>query len=77
MEPDEIAELIEAGIEDARATVTRPRGPEDDDHLAATVVSPAFDDEPLVEQHRMVYDALEEEMEGPIHALSLTTKTPE
>ena len=30
-----------------------------------------------IEQHRLVYEALEDEMQGPIHALSLETQTPD
>jgi len=77
MDTDEVERLIEAGLPDARAAVSRPRGPEDDDHLAAIVVSPAFDGESLVDQHRMVYDALGEHMTTDIHALELRTYTPE
>lgn len=77
MDEHDIAELIEAGIPEASATVTRPRGPDDDDHFAATVVSPAFEGETVVAQHEMVYDALGEHMTTDIHAIELTTRTPE
>jgi stress-induced morphogen len=77
MELDEIEALIEAGVPDAEATVTRPRGPDDDDHLAAEVVSPAFEGRSLVDQHQLVYDALGEHMTTDIHALELRTRTPE
>jgi stress-induced morphogen len=77
MEPDEVEQLIEDGVEDADATVSRPRNPDDDSHLAAVVVSPAFDDVSLVQQHEMVYDALGEHMTTDIHALELKTYTPE
>jgi stress-induced morphogen len=77
MDERDIAELIEAGIPDASATVTRPRGPDDDDHFAATVVSPAFEGETVVAQHEMVYDALGEHMTTDIHAIELTTRTPD
>jgi len=77
MEPEEVERLIEAGIEDARAEVTRPRGPEDDDHLAAVVVSPAFEGKRLVDQHQLVYDALDDHMTTDIHALELQTYAPE
>lgn len=73
----DIEERIEREIPGAEATVTQPRGPEDDDHLAATVVSPVFEGESLVDQHQMVYDALDEYMTTEIHALELTTHTPE
>ncbi len=77
MNPDDVERLIEAGLEDADATVSRARGKHDDDHLAATVVSPAFEGLPLVQQHQLVYDALDEHMTTDIHALELSTYTPE
>jgi stress-induced morphogen len=77
MDLDEIERLIESNVPDAVATVTQPRGPEDDDHLAATVVSPAFAGQSLVEQHELVYDALGDRMTDDIHAIELETYTPE
>ena len=77
MDLAEVEHAIEASIPDAEATVTRARGAEGDDHLAATVVSPAFDEETLVSQHEMVYDALGDRMTTDIHALEVTTRTPE
>ncbi|PSP82988.1 BolA family transcriptional regulator [Halobacteriales archaeon QS_1_68_17] len=76
MDTAEVETLIESGIEDATATVPRARGEHDDDHLAAVVVSPAFEGKTLVAQHDMVYDALDEHMTTDIHALELTTYTP-
>ena len=73
----DIEERIEREIPDAEATVTQARGPHDDDHLAATVVSPAFEGESLVAQHQLVYDALGEYMTTEIHALEVKTYTPE
>jgi stress-induced morphogen len=77
MNPTEVAELIEANVPDADTEVTRARGPGDDDHLAATVVSPAFEGKTLVEQHDVVYDALGDRMTTDIHAIELTTYTPD
>ncbi len=77
MQPDEVAALIEAGIEDAEATVEPSRAEHDEDHLRATVVSPAFEGRSLVEQHQLVYEALGEHMTRDIHALELKTYTPE
>jgi stress-induced morphogen len=76
MDHEEVARLIEAGVPEADVEVTRPRGVDDDDHLAAVVVSPAFEGLSLLEQHEMVYDALGEHMTTDIHALELTTRTP-
>ncbi|MFC7080353.1 BolA family protein [Halorussus caseinilyticus] len=77
MNADDVADLIERNLEDADATVTHPRGPDDEDHLAATVVSPAFEGESLVDQHQMVYDALGDHMTEDIHALELKTYAPD
>ncbi|MCT9097249.1 BolA family protein [Haloarchaeobius sp. HME9146] len=77
MTPEEVADMIEANLDDAQATVERARGEHDDDHLRATVVSPAFEGKPLVQQHQLVYDALGEHMTTDIHALELKTYTPE
>ncbi|WP_435194860.1 BolA family protein [Natronomonas sp. EA1] len=77
MTPEDVAALIEESIPDCDATVERARGEHDDDHLRATVVSPAFEGKSLVEQHRMVYDALGDHMTRSVHALELTTRVPE
>jgi stress-induced morphogen len=80
MDLSEIERLIEAGIDDAEATVSRPRSPDEnheDAHFAAVVVSPAFADKSLVQQHQMVYDALGEHMTTDIHAMEIKTYTPE
>ena len=73
----DIEARIESEIPDAEATVTQPRGPQDEDHLATTVVSPAFEGKSLVAQHQLVYDALDEYMTTEIHALEVKTYTPE
>jgi BolA family transcriptional regulator, general stress-responsive regulator len=45
-------------------------------HFRVTVVSSAFDGVSRVQRQRMVYQLLENELQGPVHALSLTTNTP-
>lgn len=77
MTPEEVEARIEAELEACEATVEPARGEHDDDHLQATVVSPAFEGESLVDQHQLVYDALDGAMTTDIHALELTTRTPE
>ncbi|MBZ6496706.1 BolA family protein [Natrinema longum] len=77
MEPAAVEDLIESNLEDADATVTYARDEHDEDHLAATVVSPVFDGLALVQQHQEVYDALGDHMTTDIHALELSTYTPE
>ena len=46
-------------------------------HYRVRVVSPLFEGKNRVERHRMVYAALAEEMQHTIHALALTTLTPQ
>jgi stress-induced morphogen len=47
------------------------------DHFQVTVVSPRFAGLSLVEQHRLVYDALAAPLaHGTIHELRITTKGP-
>jgi len=76
MDTTEVAERIEAAIPDSQATVTRARGSDDDDHLAAAVVTPVFEGESLVDRHQRVHDALENHLTRDIHALELRTYTP-
>ena len=45
----------------------------DDNHYAATIKSKIFEGKTKVQQHKLVYDALEGRMGGILHALSLTT----
>ena len=80
MELEAIEGKIEEAIADAEARVSRPRSHdenEEDDHFAALVVSPAFEGLSLVEQHQLVYDALDDWMTEEIHALEIKTYTPE
>lgn len=76
IDPEHVERLIETAIDGATARVRRARGDHDDEHLAAVVVAPAFEGLPLVKQHQLVYDALEEHMTTDIHALELRTRTP-
>lgn len=80
IDPDAIADLIEAEIPDAVARVTNPRIHDDEDedaHFAAWVVSPVFEGESLVDQHQRVYDAVGDHMTRSVHALEIKTYTPE
>jgi BolA protein len=45
-------------------------------HYAVLIVSDAFEGQTLIEQHRMVNDALRDLIGGEIHALSLKTIPP-
>ena len=46
-------------------------------HWRLTIVSPAFAGRPTVARHRLVYQALGELMQHPIHALAISARAPE
>ena len=75
MAASEIEQLIKDGIPDAHVTIEDLRG--DGDHYAAYVVSSAFAGKSRVQQHQMVYKALQGRMGGEVHALALQTSLPE
>jgi BolA family transcriptional regulator, general stress-responsive regulator len=45
-------------------------------HWRLTVVSSQFSGKPTVARHRLVYQALGDLMQNPIHALSITARAP-
>ena len=45
-------------------------------HWRLVIVSPAFSGKNTVARHRMVYDALRELMNRPIHALEIEARAP-
>ncbi|MCG6967081.1 MAG: BolA/IbaG family iron-sulfur metabolism protein [Chromatiaceae bacterium] len=46
-------------------------------HFRVVLVSEQFEGRPLVQRHRAVNGALQQELQGQIHALALHTMTPE
>ena len=74
MDAIEIEDLIKGAIPDARVTIEDLRG--DGDHYAALVVSAAFKGKTRVQQHQMVYNALQDKMGTTLHALALQTSVP-
>jgi BolA protein len=46
-------------------------------HFKVSVVSDSFAGQSRVQRHRMVNDVLAEELAGPVHALSVSARTPE
>lgn len=46
-------------------------------HWRLTIVSRAFAGKPTVARHRMIYQALGELMQDPIHALAITARAPD
>jgi len=66
-------EIIDESHKHAGHAGARPEG---QSHFNVRVVSAAFEGKSRVERQRLVYQALAEEMKGPIHALALQTRTP-
>lgn len=75
MSAAEIQDMIKEALPDADVTIEDLRG--DGDHYAALVVSAQFEGKSRVQQHQMVYNALQGKMGGQLHALALQTAVPE
>ncbi len=75
MDPGDIERLIKESLPDAVVSIQDLAG--DGDHYAAHVVSGAFKGKTRVQQHQMVYQALQGRMGGELHALALQTAVPE
>ena len=74
MTTHEIEKMIKAGLPDATVEVLDPMN--DQTHFEATVLSPSFQGKTRVQQHKMVYAALGDSFDGPLHALALKTGVP-
>ena len=72
---DKVRTLLQDALPGARVEVEDLTGTSD--HFKAVIVAAQFAGKSRVERHQLVYAALHEEMKGPIHALSLVTKTPQ
>jgi BolA protein len=67
-------ELTDESAQHAGHAGARPGG---GTHWRLAIVSPRFAGQPTVARHRMVYQALGEMMQDPIHALAITASAPE
>ncbi|MEL6401001.1 MAG: BolA family transcriptional regulator [Cyanobacteria bacterium P01_A01_bin.70] len=73
---DQIVSMIQAEMSDAEVRVNDLTG--GGDHFEVTVVSTEFAGRSLVQQHQLVYKAVQTAMSSEaIHALALKTYTPE
>ena len=66
-------ELLDESAKHAGHAGASPGG---DTHWNLTIVSAAFAGKTTVARHRMIYQALGELMQQPIHALSINAKSP-
>jgi stress-induced morphogen len=72
---EDIERLIKGALPDAAVELKDLRG--DGDHYAAHVESAAFFGKSRLDQHRMVFAALEGRVGSLIQVLSLTTSIPD
>ncbi|MHA1598748.1 MAG: BolA family protein [Alphaproteobacteria bacterium] len=70
----DIEKMIKEALPDAEIVIEDLRG--DGDHYSARVTSSAFEGKTRVQQHQMVYAALQGKMGGELHALALQTDIP-
>jgi acid stress-induced BolA-like protein IbaG/YrbA len=73
MNPDQIAEMIRAGLPGADVVVQS----EDNTHYAARVVAPQFAGKRPLARHQLIYKTLGELMGREIHAMSIEALTPD
>jgi stress-induced morphogen len=74
MDPAEIERLIKTALPDAVVRIEDLAG--DGDHYAAYVTSASFKGKTRVQQHQIVYRALQGKVGGELHALALQTSIP-
>ena len=72
---DDIVQRIEGAIPGAQVRVEDLTG--GGDHYQVEVIAEAFAGKSPIQRHRMVYAPLKDVMGGALHALALTTKTPD
>jgi len=74
MSATDIERFIKEALPDAKVEIRDLAG--DGDHYAANVVSAAFKGKSRVQQHQMVYAALQGRMGNELHAMALQTSAP-
>jgi acid stress-induced BolA-like protein IbaG/YrbA len=72
MTPQEVADLIRAGLPGADVRVES----DDNTHFAARVVAREFEGKRSLARHQLVYGTLGELMGREIHAMSIDALTP-
>jgi acid stress-induced BolA-like protein IbaG/YrbA len=73
MNPQQVAQLIEAGLNGSRALVSS----DDNVHFEAVVIAAAFIGKRPVQRHQLVYSTLGAAVGNEIHALALQVFTPD
>jgi stress-induced morphogen len=75
MAANDIETLIKEAFPDAQVAIQDLAG--DGDHYAAQITSAAFAGKNRVQQHQLVYKALQGRMGNELHALALQTSVPD
>lgn len=71
-DPESIEKLIKTALPDAQVEARDMTG--GGDHFEVSVKSEAFRNKSILNQHRLIYNALGDAMNGPIHALKINTE---
>jgi len=72
MTPQQIEQLIQQGMSDAKVSVSGAEG-----KFTAEVVSQQFDGLTPIKRHKLVYACVNDEItSGALHALTIIAKTP-
>jgi stress-induced morphogen len=71
IEAEEIEKLIKAALPDASIDIKDTVG--DKNHYSAHIISDKFKNLTLLQQHKLIYDALGEKLKEQLHAISLHT----
>ena len=74
MSANEIEALILKTFPNAKITIDDLRG--DGDHYAAQIITEEFKGKTRVQQHQMIYNAMEGKVGKELHALALNTSAP-
>jgi len=74
MTANEIEKLLLKSFPNAKINIDDLRG--DGDHYAAKIVAAEFKGKTRVQQHQMVYNAMNGKMGTDLHALALNTSAP-
>lgn len=73
MPPEEVKTMLQEAFPDARIEVRDMTGT--GDHFDIQITSDVFAHKSIVQQHQMVYKALEGEMDRRIHAVQIKTRS--
>lgn len=74
MSQDQLKDYLIKAFPDALIEIKDLAG--DNDHFSATITSSAFQGKTRIQQHQMVFEALNGHMGKALHALALKTQTP-